>query len=177
MFVSLPGLFQLFLSISHLYASLGEKKSLLRSFARFFNQVTWEGLLLSCMNSLYILGIRLSSNTCLPSIFSPSIYCFSFCSWFPLLYGTFYLMQLHLFLVLLSALLVSYPKPMPRSIAKSFFLSLCFLSEVLQFQVLQLSVSSVLSSFSWTWQKVAVQYSQHHLIKRLLFAHCIFSAA
>ena len=97
----------------------GKKKST-QVLCPFFNQVTWEGLLLSCLNSLYILGIRLSSNTCLPSIFSPSIYCFSLCSWVPLLYGTFYLTQSHLSLVLLSALLVSYPEPMPRPIARAF---------------------------------------------------------
>lgn len=175
-FVSLPGLFQLFLSISHVYASLGKKKST-QVLCPFFNQVTWEGLLLSCMNSLYILGIRLSSNTCLPSIFSPSIYCLfilfmiSFAVWNFLFNAVIFILG---FVVCTFGVIF---KTNAKINSKELFLSLCFLPEVLQFQVLQLSVSSVLSSFSWTWQKVAVQYSQHHLIKRLLFVHCIFSAA
>ena len=104
-FVSLPGSFQLFLSISQVYASLG-KKSLFGSFAHFLIRLLGRGLLLSCMNSLYISGIRPSSNTCLASIFPLPYTDFSVCWWFPLLCETFYLVQSYLLLVLLSALLV-----------------------------------------------------------------------
>ena len=116
--VSLPGSFQLFLLFSHVYASLG-KKSVFRSFTHFLIRLLGRGLLLSCMNSLYILDIRPSSNTCLASIFSPSIYCL-----FILLMISFAVWNF-----LFNAVIF-----MPRSIAKSFFFLYAFFQKFYSFR-------------------------------------------
>ena len=60
---------------------------------------------------------------------------------------------------------------------------LCFPLGVLQFLVLHLDLSSILSLFFCVWWQELFQFnsfthscpvSQHHLLKRLSFLHCIF---
>ena len=60
------------------------EKGLFRSFAHFYIYL-FIFLLLSCMNCLYILGIKPLLGTPFANIFLQSVGCLSFCSWFLLL--------------------------------------------------------------------------------------------
>ena len=82
--------------VGHLYVFFREMST--QVFWAFLNQVICIFLLLSCMNSLYILDINLSSDVLLVNIFS---HCINFPSlyWlFPLLGEAFCLRQSHLFI-------------------------------------------------------------------------------
>ena len=123
-FVSLPGSFQLFLSISQVYASLG-KKSLFGSFAHFLIRLLGRGLLFRYQTLIKHMPCK---------YFPPSIHWF-----FSLLMISFAVWNFLFSPVIFTFGFVvrtfgAYPKPMPRSIAKSFFFPYAFFQKFYSFR-------------------------------------------
>ena len=161
-------------------SSLG--KCLLRSSAHF--RIGLFVLILSCMSCLYILEINLLSVASFAKTFSHSESCL-----FVLFMISFVVQKLlrfnrsHLFIyVFISISLEGGSKRillwftsksfLPMFSSKNFIVSGLIFRSLIHFEFI--FVCGVKKCSTFTLLHVAVQFSQHHLLKRLSFLHCIF---
>ena len=149
------------------------KKCLFSSFAHFL-----IGLfifpILSCMSCLYILVINSLSVDSFAIIFSHSEGCL-----FTLLVVSFVMQNLLSLICLFVFWKVGHRGPcdlcqsvLPMFSAKSFIASGLTFRSLIYFEFI--SVYGVRKCSSFIFLQVVDQFSQHHLLKRLFFHHCIF---
>ena len=159
------------------------EKCLFRSFTHFLIGL-FVFLMMSCMSCLYILEINPLSVASLANIFSHYKHCL-----FILFMVSFAVQKLlslirsHLFIFVFYFITVGSgsKKILLRFMSKSvlpMFSSKSFIVSVLTFRSLIhfefIFVYGVREFSNFILLHVAVQFSQHHLLKRLSFLHCIF---
>ena len=151
-------------------------------FCQFFNQVVF--LTLSCMSCLYMLDINLLSAISFASIFSHSVglsFCFVHVSF--AVQKVLSLIRSHLFsFAFISFALGDKSKKillwfmsksvLPTFSSRSFMVSSLTFRSLIHFEFI--FVYGVREHSDFILLHVAVQFSQHHLLKRLSFLHCIF---
>ena len=141
-------------------------------------------LILSCISSLYILEINLLSVTSFANIFSHSLGCLFI--WFMVSFAVQKLLSLirsHLFIFVSISIILGdgCKKILLRFTSKSvllMFSSRSFLVFTLTFRSLIhfvfIFVYGVRECSNFILLHIAIQFFQHHLLKRLCFLHCIF---
>ena len=159
------------------------EKCLFMSSAHFSTGLFVCFLILSCMSCLYILEIKPLLVTSFVNIFSQSVGCL-FHRWFPLLCKSLLsLIRSHLFIfAFISVALGDWPKKtlvwfmsenvLPMFSFKSCMVSCLIFNSLSHFEFIFGYGVRVCSNFIDL--HAPVQLSQHHLLKRLSFFHCIF---
>uniref|UniRef100_A0A9L0T2N9 Uncharacterized protein n=1 Tax=Equus caballus TaxID=9796 RepID=A0A9L0T2N9_HORSE len=162
------------------------EKSLFRSFAHFLIR-SLVFLLLRCMSSLYSLDISPLSDTWFANIFTQLLGCL-----FILLMVSFAVQKLfslmwsHLFIFSFVSLAWSDTvlenmllRPMSKSILPMFFSRSFKVSGLTSKSLIHFELIFVHGVREWSTfilLHVAIQLSQHHLLKRLSFLHCMLLA-
>ena len=154
------------------------EKCLFRSFSHFLIGL-FVFLVLSCMNCLYILGINPLSVVSCAIIFSHSEGCLftllivSFAvqkfNQVPLVYFCFYFRYSRRWVI--EDLFLIYVIKCSMFSSKSFIVSGLIFSSLIHFEFIV--VCGVRKCSNFIFLNVAVQFSQHHLLKRLSLPHFI----
>ena len=158
------------------------EKCLFRSFSHFLIGL-FVFLILSCMNFLYILEINpLSvvsfaitishSESCLFTLFVVSFDVQKLLSLIPLVYFCFYFHYSGRW-VIEDLALICVSKCLLMFSSKSFIDSGLTFRSLIHFEFI--FVYGVRKCSNFILLHVAVQFSQHHLLTRLSFPHCVFS--
>ena len=159
----------------HLYVFL--EKCIFRSSAHFLIGL-FVFLMLSCMSCLYILEINPLSIASFAAVSAILWVVFLSCLWFPLLCKSFKVYLFDFIFITLGGgskkILLRFMSKivLPIFSTKSFVVSSLTFRSLIHFEFI--FVYGVRECSNFILLHVAVQISQHHLLKRLSFLHCIF---